>query len=53
MVSGQIFISNHAKVVDLIQNNIWSWPIEWYDKFPELKKINNHAEGKAVQVDLE
>ncbi|PWA49814.1 reverse transcriptase zinc-binding domain-containing protein [Artemisia annua] len=33
-------ISIHAKVADVILNNTWSWPYNWYSRFPNLGNVN-------------
>ena len=33
-------ISIHAKVADVILNNTWSWPDNWYSRYPTLCNVN-------------
>lgn len=45
----------NAKVADLTENNIWCWPNEWYDRFPELKEVkvpmvNDDVNDRVVWV---
>ncbi|GKE79808.1 RNA-directed DNA polymerase, eukaryota, reverse transcriptase zinc-binding domain protein [Tanacetum coccineum] len=47
LISDSIITRNgfdlNAKVVDLIDNNVWCWPSEWNDRFSEVTNVPVHV----------